>query len=177
MAEGILRRLLKEHGLDLIEVRSAGVAAFNGTPVSAHAASVLKEQGGPADITSSALSAELISWADIVLTMTTGHKQHAIGRFPEHIDKMYTLKEFVEDDPETAQRIAELEELTAELQLKQVLGQQITPEERLRLHMLERELPDYEIADPFGGSLEMYRRCAGEIEEALVKLIRKLKQP
>ncbi|MFH5187626.1 low molecular weight protein arginine phosphatase [Paenibacillus sp. TAB 01] len=175
MAEGILRRLLQEHGLDHIEVRSAGVAAYDGSPVSSHAASILREQGAPANLTSSALSRELMQWADIVLTMTTGHKQHAIGRFPEYIDKMYTLKEFVEDDPETAQRIAELEELTAELQLKQALDQQISKEERTRLLMLERELPDYEIADPFGGSLAMYRQCAEEIEAALLKLIRKLK--
>lgn len=175
MAEGILRRLLKEHGLDHIEVRSAGVAASNGSPVSRHAASVLKEQGILDNMSSSALSRELLEWADLILTMTTGHKQHAIGRFPEHIDKIYTLKEYVEVDEETARRMNELEQLTAELQLKHALAQHITQEERVRLLTLERELPDYEIADPYGGSLALYRQCAEEIEEALMKLISKLK--
>jgi protein-tyrosine-phosphatase len=175
MAEGILRRLLRDHGLDHIEVRSAGVAASGGSPVSPNAALVLREQGEAGEMTSSALSRELMDWAEVVLTMTTGHKQHAVGRFPEHVDKIFTLKEYVDDDLEAAARIAELNQLMAELQVKQAGAQQITEEERSRVRRLERQLPDYEIADPFGGPISLYRQCAEEIEAALMKLIRKLK--
>ncbi|MBE1447469.1 low molecular weight protein arginine phosphatase [Paenibacillus sp. OAS669] len=175
MAEGLLRKLLAEHDLHHLEVRSAGVAAYNGTPVSHHAAAVLKEHGSDCSMTSSALSSDLIAWADVVLTMTSGHKQHAIGKYPEFVDKIYTLKEYVEDDPEAAGRIAEMERLIADLQVKRALSQQVTDEERARILTLERTLPDYDIADPFGGSLAQYRACAAEIEAALLKLIHKLK--
>lgn len=175
MAEGLLRRLLAEHDLRHIEVRSAGVAARDGAPVSNHAAAVLKENGSDCSITSSALSRSLIEWADVVLTMTSGHKQHAIGRYPEFIDKIYTLKEYVDDDPQAADLIAEMESLIADMQVKRALSQQVTDEERARILTLERKLPDYDIADPFGGPLSLYRTCAEEIEEALLKLIVKLK--
>ncbi|MCS7460013.1 low molecular weight protein arginine phosphatase [Paenibacillus doosanensis] len=175
MAEGILRRMLEEHDLRHIEVRSAGVAAFDGSPVSNHAASVLKEKGFDDSITSNALTKPLMEWADVILTMTSGHKQHAIGKYPEHMDKIFTLKEFVEDDPGAAERIAEMERLIADLQVKRALSQQVTDEERARILTLERRLPDYDIADPFGGPLSLYRECAAEIEGALVKLIAKLK--
>ncbi|MFE5324175.1 low molecular weight protein arginine phosphatase [Paenibacillus sp. NPDC056579] len=175
MAEGLMRRLLAEHQLPHIEVRSAGVSAMDGAPVSRHAAAILKETGSDCSMSSSTLSRSLIEWADIVLTMTSGHKQHAIGRYPEFIDKIYTLKEYVDDDPNAADLIAEMESLIADLQVKRALSQQVTDEERARILTLERKLPDYDIADPFGGSLSLYRECAEEIEAALLKLVAKLK--
>lgn len=174
MAEGILRRMLEEHGLQHIEVRSAGVAAYEGAPVSGNAAAILKEKGFEYELTSSSLKRGLLDWADVVLTMTSSHKQHAIQRFPEFVDKIYTLKEFVDDDPEAVDTIAELECLVAELQVKQALSQPVTEQERARVQMLERGLPDYDIADPYGGSMMLYRQCAEEIESSLVKLLRKL---
>ncbi|NOU95026.1 low molecular weight protein arginine phosphatase [Paenibacillus sp. LMG 31456] len=173
MAEGILRRMLEEHGLQHIEVRSAGVAAYDGSPVSGNAAAILKEKGFKEALTSSSLKGELLNWADLVLTMTSGHKHHAIQRFPEYIDKIYTLKEFV-DDSEAADQLAELERLVAELEVKRALSQPVTGEERARIQLLERGLPDYDIADPFGGSVILYRQCAEEIESCLIKLIRKI---
>ncbi|TDF93560.1 low molecular weight protein arginine phosphatase [Paenibacillus piri] len=175
MAEGILRRLAEDHGLQHIEVRSAGVAAYDGAPVSGHAAAILKEKGFHETLTSSALTGDQLNWADVVLTMTSGHKQHTIQRFPLFVDKIYTLKEFV-DDTQAAERIAELEELVAELHVKRALSQPVTEEESRRLRALERELPDYDIADPFGGSMKLYRQCADEIESSLIKLLGKLKQ-
>ena len=35
-------------------------------------------------------------------------------------------------------------------------------------------MPDFDIADPFGGSLDTYRKVADELEAALDKLIEKL---
>lgn len=40
MAEGLLRKLAKERGIDL-EVRSAGVSAISGTSISRHVAAIL----------------------------------------------------------------------------------------------------------------------------------------
>ncbi|MBX6396461.1 MAG: low molecular weight protein arginine phosphatase [Alicyclobacillaceae bacterium] len=39
------------------------------------------------------------------------------------------------------------------------------------LRQLEAQLPRYDIADPFGGSLEDYERCADEIDAAVSKFV------
>jgi len=106
--------------------------------------------------------------------MTTSHKRSLLQRFPHAVDKTYTLKEFVGSDEKVLADIAELEALYTEWQMKQVLGQQMTGSERDRLLELERRIPSFDIADPFGGSMDMYERSADEIEEALKKLLDKL---
>ncbi|MBP1153217.1 MULTISPECIES: low molecular weight protein arginine phosphatase [unclassified Paenibacillus] len=176
MAEGIMRKILSEEGLTNIEVRSAGVAAYEGTQLSDHAASVLKNKGCTGPATSTFLSQFLVDWADLVLTMTSSHKRHTIQLYPETMNKVYTLKEYVLDDPQTADIISELESLLTEIQLKQALLEPITDEERNRILTLQKELPMPDIADPFGGSIRQYESCAQEIEEYLIKLAAKLKK-
>ncbi|MFD2170208.1 low molecular weight protein arginine phosphatase [Tumebacillus lipolyticus] len=46
--------------------------------------------------------------------------------------------------------------------------------ESSRMMELMGQLPDYEIADPFGGSQQVYDACAVEIDTLLAKLIQKL---
>ncbi|MBB3110591.1 protein-tyrosine phosphatase [Paenibacillus phyllosphaerae] len=173
MAEAMLRDQAKRRGLD-VEVRSAGVSTVDGLPVSEHARAALRERGVPDNGSSSALDGGAVSWADLVLTMTTGHKRHLLQRFPNAVDKTYTLKEYVESDEAVLRDIAELEALYTEWHMKQALGQQLTEEERSRLLELERRIPGFDIADPFGGSLDMYQECADEIGQAMDKLIVKL---
>jgi protein-tyrosine phosphatase len=175
LAEGLMRKLAEEAGLG-VEVRSAGVYASDGTAISHHSAAILREQGAGADLSSSALKQEHIRWADLILTMTTGHKSAVLQRFPEAVEKTHALKEFVEVGEDVLAAIDEREKLIAELQLKQALSQEITREERARLDQLEREIPDFDIQDPFGGSLEQYRQAAVEIEAGLRKLIARLRR-
>lgn len=176
MAEGIMNLLLQEHGLGDIEVRSAGVAAYDGTPMSDHAATILKEKGFQQTLQSTALNEPLLQWAELVLTMTNNHKRHTIQLYPQVVDKVATLKEYVEDNPQATDKIADINSFLTDLQLKQALAQPITEEERMQLLTMERELPNHDIADPFGGPLSIYRECASEIEESLQKLVAKLKQ-
>jgi protein-tyrosine-phosphatase len=175
MAEGMLRSMLRTQGVEGIEVRSAGTSAGDGHPVSKNAAVILQEKDALQSIRSSSLTSTLLDWADVVLTMTSSHKQQAIQRFPAFVDKMYTLKEYVNDDQAAQGRVAEMEQLIAELQVKQALSQPVTQEEHARVRALEQSLPDYDIADPYGGPLSLYRQCAAEIEECLHKLVSKLK--
>lgn len=175
MAEGLMRRLAAEYELVGFEVRSAGVSAFEGSPVSDHAASVLIQKDCTGPERSTLLSQSLIDWADLVLTMTSSHKRYTIQMFPASLDKVFTLKEYVEDDPGVVDKINEMESLLSDLQLKQALAQKITDEEQSRILTLEKELPNHDIADPFGGSLRNYQSCASEIEDSLIKLITKLK--
>jgi protein-tyrosine phosphatase len=173
MAEGLFRRMAEQAGRSW-EVRSAGVSAFGGSPLSAHSVSVLRSRGAKAKGQSESLTEDSVDWADLILTMTSSHKQLVMRRFPGMVDKVFTLKEYVENDPTVLGLIAERGELESELQIKQALSQKISNEDLRRLDMLERQLPDPDIADPFGGSLQEYEACALEIEQALKKLVVKL---
>jgi len=173
MAEGMMRQIAKERGLD-VEVRSAGVAASDGSSMSRHAESVLKEQGIMDRIVSTSLHGELVEWADLILALTEGHKRQIVYTFPAAVDKTYTLKEYVEDNANVLAEKEELQRLAAELELDRALGKKPDDAARRRLTELLHRLPVYDISDPFGGSREDYDRAAAEIRAALEKLADRL---
>lgn len=173
LAEGLLSLLAEQKGLS-VEVKSAGVAAIEGCSMSAHSASILREKGYKGSITSKPLDGNLVGWADLILTMTVNHKRAVIQQFPDSVDKTYALKEYAENDSHILEAVREHEALSAELQLKQALGRQIGTSERARLLELVDRLPDYDIADPFGGSRSSYEISAAEIERSLRKLLDRL---
>lgn len=175
MAEGLFRKLAEREGLSC-EVRSAGVSAWDGSPISKHSADILQGRGVLDRISSSAVTGQTVSWADLILTMTTGHKETLIRRYPEAVDKVYTLKEFAEDDPSVAEAIVERQRLHSELQIKRALGEKISEEELRQVRQLDFEMPGFDIVDPYGGDRAMYEKSAAEIEAYLIKLIRKLRQ-
>ncbi|MBM7566550.1 low molecular weight protein arginine phosphatase [Paenibacillus sacheonensis] len=175
MAEAMLRSLAQKRGVSL-EVRSAGVSTVDGLPVSTNAQSVLRRRDIHHNNGSTALESGSITWADLILTMTASHKRHLLQRFPAAVDKTHTLLEFVHQDEEGQRRIAELESLYTDFQMKQALGGQLTDAERRRLLELEAGIPSFDIADPFGGSVQIYEESAAEIEKALHKLLDRLQQ-
>ncbi|WP_020619466.1 low molecular weight protein arginine phosphatase [Paenibacillus daejeonensis] len=174
MAEALLRDLAQREGMAL-EVRSAGVSTIDGLPISANAAETLRRREIRHGASSRALTAEAVAWADLILTMTAGHKRHLLERYPQAVDKSHTLKEFVAREGEVLSDIEELERLYTDLHMKQALGGQLTEQERARLLELEARIPSFDIGDPFGGSLSQYEMTAEEIAEALGKLLRKLR--
>lgn len=174
LAEGLLRIRVHQEGL-AAEVRSAGVSAVTGGPISRNSASLLQEAGFKDSIQSLSIQESEVKWADLILTMTMGHKRVVIQRFPEAIDKTFTLKEYVEDDAHILRAIEEREQLVTELELKQALSQTVSVEERSRIYKLEHTIPDYDISDPFGGSLDVYRQTAEEISGSLDKLVQKIR--
>lgn len=95
MAEALLRYYIAEHpGLEL-NIKSAGTAAFGNQEASHNAVLALKELG--IDLTehrSQMVTDELIDEADIVLTMTTSHKQQLLSFKPDASQKIFTLAEF-----------------------------------------------------------------------------------
>ncbi|MNM91845.1 Low molecular weight protein-tyrosine-phosphatase YwlE [compost metagenome] len=173
MAEGMLRKLAQERGLS-VEVRSAGVAAMEGTSMSLHAEAVLKDQGIKDNITSTPLGGNLVSWADLILTLTESHKRQVIFSFPETAEKVYALKEYVEDNESVLADQEELQQLIADVELDRALGNPQNEAIIRRINEIARRLPVYDISDPFGGSREIYDRTAAEIREALGKLLDKL---
>ncbi|MBE4907760.1 low molecular weight protein arginine phosphatase [Bacillus luteolus] len=93
MAEAIL----KSKQISEMTVKSAGVFADNTSEASINTKKVLNEEGIPLDHQSSMLTREQIDWATYIFTMTTQHKFLIAERFPDAIEKTFSLKEFVED--------------------------------------------------------------------------------
>jgi protein-tyrosine-phosphatase len=93
MAEGLMRAMLpKDCGW---EISSAGVCAANGWPVSGHAVEALHEKGiDISNLTSQTLTPKLIDEADLLVTMTNGHRQAVLGVAPQSEDKVFLLKSF-----------------------------------------------------------------------------------
>jgi len=94
IAEGLFRKIASEKEISL-EVISAGVFANAGHKASKEALHVSLEKGIDLSKHSTKLiSQEIVEDADIVLTMTTKHKELLISIFPELKDKIFTLKEY-----------------------------------------------------------------------------------
>jgi protein-tyrosine-phosphatase len=121
MAEHILKHKLQQKHLDdRVTVRSAGVSAVNGSKASEHSIHVLQKRGIQANShRSSRVTEEMVAQADLILTMTTGHKQWLIQTFPDAIHKTVTLKEFTNAHPETDAILEQATSLMAEIELKQ----------------------------------------------------------
>lgn len=96
MAEALFRAKLEQGGVTSISVQSAGIAAMDGAQASRHAQTVLVTNGINHQHQSQRLGDDLISWADIILTMTVSHKATIRDWFPQSTQKILTLKEYVE---------------------------------------------------------------------------------
>jgi protein arginine phosphatase len=89
MAEALLRH----HGNESYEVKSAGVFATPGEPASQNAILALKNKGIEMNHSSQQISEELLQWSSHVLSMTNNHKKFLISQFPQYKDKIVTLYE------------------------------------------------------------------------------------
>lgn len=97
MAQAFAEKKLSETGLsDKIEIQSAGTAAFSGMSASENALKVLEGKGIKYDKhRASRLTEKLIEEADLILTMTSEHKELIINSLPAAVEKTFTIKEFV----------------------------------------------------------------------------------
>lgn len=174
MAEGLLRHLAMLEGMD-IEVKSAGVSAWHGGSMSDNSQKVLEQRGIKFPFSSQSVDESLMAWADLVLTMTFNHKRMLSEQYPQMVDKVYTLKEYVADQSNQKDISEELDRYLTELQLKHSLGEKLTDQDHKHLLELKQQLDSLDIADPFGSSLEAYQACGEELELAISKLLLKLK--
>lgn len=95
MAEGYMKKILKDKGKEDISVDSAGIAAYEGSPPTALAIAVMKENS--IDISknrSKLVSKEMIEKANLILGMSTSHVLELQKHFPESSKKMFLLREF-----------------------------------------------------------------------------------
>lgn len=173
MAEAFLKDFARDKGLT-IAVRSAGISTIDGLPVSANSIHALQQHGIEHSGNSTALNEEVLQWADLILTMTSGHKREVIRRYPDAMDYVFTLKEYAYVDDQLQSQLKELETLYSELQMQQALGQPLDESKRRRVLELEQSIPSFDVADPFGGSQFVYDACAKELEDAIMKIVDRL---
>lgn len=96
MAEGYLKKLLHERGIDWIQVSTAGVMTPTGLLPTPEAEQLLKEEG--VDISrhrSRPMKAHMLEDADLVLGMSSLHVQKAIRETEAAKGKTFLLKEYV----------------------------------------------------------------------------------
>lgn len=139
MAEGLCRKLLaarlackvtelEDRG---IAVMSAGISAASGSGPSSEAVEVMADLGiDLADHVAQPISERLVRHADVIFTMTEGHRQALIAHWPEVTTRTFLL-----------------------------CGDHL------------------DVADPIGGPRELYRRCADQIQAAIVKRLGELDLP
>ncbi|AXI10637.1 low molecular weight protein arginine phosphatase [Oceanobacillus sp. 143] len=184
MAEAILKDRMPE-----AEVQSAGIFAGGNQQANPNTIEVLARNGIKMDHLSQPVTDRLLDWADVVLTMTTRHKQSLIIDFPEFQEKYYTLKEFIsEADKRVWQELkksyADLEEKRSLfIQENQLKHNYIHLDELLEEHLredighirrLESTLINYDIPDPFGGNLAIYEETFKELDAYIGLLIKKI---
>ncbi len=90
MAEGLLKAMRED-----FSVSSAGVSSVDGWNATPEAIEVMQEKG--IDISGHSarqVTGDIIIDAELVLTMTTRHKNILKKDFPEAADRIFTLKEF-----------------------------------------------------------------------------------
>jgi len=96
MAEVLLKdKIEKYNAAEQIAVASAGISAWNEGRASKGAQCVMKQRGiNILAHRSRRLSREDIVRADLLLTMTTSHKEAVLSIMPEAWNKVFTLAEF-----------------------------------------------------------------------------------
>jgi protein-tyrosine-phosphatase len=95
MAEGILKAILKERGINNIQVSSAGIGAMNGMRATPFAIEAAKNWG--VDISNhlaSQLTGNLVERADLILAMAPEHVEAIIRRNSDAVRKTFLLKAF-----------------------------------------------------------------------------------
>ncbi len=146
MAEGILKKMLKESKLDNFEVSSAGIATLDGVPASLFALEVSKARD--VDLTrhrSRQLNKRMLRKAHLVLVMSREHLEYIGGMDKKTLKRAYLLKTFPQ---EHSARTGE----------------------RLPISNEDGSPGVLYIRDPMGGSIDDYNQCFLEIETQIRRL-------
>lgn len=185
MAEAILKNLYPK-----AKVKSAGIYASKGMEASDNTMNALQEKDITFQHHSQPVTDDLLSWADLILTMTTNHKQLLMMEYPDYQDKYFTLKEYASDlDDTTWQERVKAKAAFEEKRLHLIQENQQKYDEKELQAMIQKELQedydklleldkkkiDDDISDPFGGDINIYRKTFVEIEHHIKQLIKKIK--
>lgn len=146
MAETILKDLLRKAGggLESVIVLSAGVAANEGSMASQQAVEVMEARGLDLnDHLSRPLSDAIVDRADLILTMTRGHRAAILAAWPDRAEQVRTLRRDGGDIADPVGSSVEVYEQCAS-QIERELTAWI---ESLRADFLPVEQPSSELFD------------------------------
>jgi protein-tyrosine phosphatase len=111
-----------------ITVLSAGIAAMPGAPAATQAIQVMQEMGLQIDEhQSQPVTARLAQYADVIFTMTAGHREALISQWPALESRTFTVN-----------------------------------------------INGTDIPDPIGSPIEVYRQCAGNIDQQMAQRVAQL---
>jgi protein-tyrosine-phosphatase len=160
MAEGILKKMLKENKLDNFEVGSAGTSSLDGAFPSLFAMEVAKTQN--VDLThhrSHQLNQQILRKADLILAMSNEHLEQIQKMDEKTLEKTYLLKTFPQHHPA----------FSSKTHTGHPSGKDLS--------MTKNENKSSEVSyikDPIGGSIEDYNRCFLEIEKEIRRIFPEL---
>ena len=161
IAEGFLRELLQDRGIDGILVESAGVSGLRGYPADPEAVRAAAEQGF--DISrhrARRVNHKMIERADLLLAMTAEQRDAVIGQVPGSMSRAFTLKELVflleKGNGESVEGTE-----------GERLANAVARANSLRESEPALELLDEDISDPLGLGPDAFRATVWEIGQLL----------
>ena len=165
MAEQMLRQKFARANIENIDVSSAGVFAMVGESITAEVVMALTSSGyKPENHTATQATAEVIEQADLILTATTEHRAQVVRTFTRANRNTFTIKEF-----------ANLAEFIADPNLEIELDEPTDLHDKLRITAGARgyapELADYDIADPYMLSQDVFDATRAELEPLLDSIV------
>lgn len=99
MAEAFCNKIIRENHLENeISASSAGLAAYEGSPVSEHAVAAMREAGE--DIRgrrAKLLTAQAAAQADEIWALSPSHRQALVSALPQLADKVFVLGNGISD--------------------------------------------------------------------------------
>jgi len=95
MAQGLLKKILKEKNRDDVEVLSAGVLAIEGTGVTPQTRELLAQEGiNVSAHRAQRLTRQMVDASDFILVMSRGQEEAVMALAPEAKNRLFLLKEF-----------------------------------------------------------------------------------
>jgi protein-tyrosine phosphatase len=162
MAEALLRTALSARGCHGVQISSAGTWAGGGSPATTEAIAAVRARSGDlSSHRSSALTAEAVEAADLVIAMTSVHVREILELAPHAEGKLVLLNELLEMEPD----------------FDEGAGQ---PSQRLEALLASPRSPSrrsLDVDDPIGLGARAYDRCATEIERGVRRLASLLYPP
>jgi protein-tyrosine-phosphatase len=152
-----------------IRVSSAGTSGWDGSPATDEAIQAAADR--TTDIgehRARRLKARHIEEADLILGMTTEHRDTAIQLVPTAAARTFTLKELVQllEALPVPDNTDEAAEPSAER-----LRARVAEADALRLDGFEGNRFDLDVVDPIGLSIDTYRAVAWELDDLVGRLV------
>jgi len=164
MAQGLLRHVLAERGLEDITVESAGTSAWGDSEATPEAVEALRELG--IDISehqARRLSRSMIDTADLVLGLAAEHREAVLRISPEAMSRTFTLKELVA--LLEARQVERTGDPIQRLRAGAAAGSEV------RASPDQPVLADEDVGDPLGLGLHAFQASAWEIEDLVRRLV------